>query len=384
MNNQPAIERRDNALDVARGITIILVVIGHMIASVQAFADLHNSVYAFHIPFFFFASGLVFNEVKYSRFPALLKRKAKTLIIPYLLFSFLSWLWYVAERIYYAGGFFSENAAQYKEQFFEIFQAHYSAKMAYNPPLWFVLSLFAVELIHFLLKKIKWIPLYWGAVTACVVLGWWLESEYCPIDTSLWPWNICSALYSVGFYALGNSAKPLYAKVIVQNERLRLSTRVMLTVAGGLLIAGACWLGIRNGFVSIGSRVLKNGYLLYLTGLMGTAGILIISKTLSSLCACRYLRFCGRNSFYFMAVHWVARDAVEFAYNLFSRITGRGNLFFGRTSAKRCLVMMVVVMVMSTVFILLYNYVKRKILSRNVATEQPKTAGAAEGPEVAG
>ena len=69
------------------------------------------------MPFFFFASGLFFNPEKFETFGIFLKKKAKSLLLPYLVFSclgilimlvFPSWRilgggkkWYVLRYVYY-------------------------------------------------------------------------------------------------------------------------------------------------------------------------------------------------------------------------------------------------------------------------------------------
>lgn len=47
---------RDKTLDIAKGIGILLVVIGHMPINI----DLYNTIYTFHVPLFFFISGVLY------------------------------------------------------------------------------------------------------------------------------------------------------------------------------------------------------------------------------------------------------------------------------------------------------------------------------------
>ena len=68
--------KRNSGADIARGIGIILVVIGHFYAG-----DWINYIFSFHMPLFFFLSGYLTNEeAPYLRF---LGRRAKSSLIPY-------------------------------------------------------------------------------------------------------------------------------------------------------------------------------------------------------------------------------------------------------------------------------------------------------------
>lgn len=71
--------KRIEALDVAKGIGIILVMIGHMTSSY-----LYNWIYSFHIPLFFILSGICFKNTKYTSFLAFARQRIKTLAIPTL------------------------------------------------------------------------------------------------------------------------------------------------------------------------------------------------------------------------------------------------------------------------------------------------------------
>lgn len=76
-------KRRDQTIDILKGIGIILMVIGHSGAPVW----LHNTIYSFHMPLFFIASGWFFSE-KYLDTPVdYTKRKFKGIYLPYLKWS---------------------------------------------------------------------------------------------------------------------------------------------------------------------------------------------------------------------------------------------------------------------------------------------------------
>jgi len=75
-------EARNSSLDIAKGIGIILVVIGHLH---EAPLLLVKFIYSFHMPLFFILSGYIYNITKYSSLSLYeyIRSKWGNLIIPY-------------------------------------------------------------------------------------------------------------------------------------------------------------------------------------------------------------------------------------------------------------------------------------------------------------
>lgn len=58
----PTMNRRNPAIDIARGIGILLVVLGHNWTVLQERGELFRVIYSFHLPLFFFLSGLFLKD----------------------------------------------------------------------------------------------------------------------------------------------------------------------------------------------------------------------------------------------------------------------------------------------------------------------------------
>ena len=72
-------------IDIAKAIGIILVVIGHCIPG-----KITNFIYLFHMPMFFMITGYVFKpEENWNGYIAFIKRKIKSLYIPFVMFNIL-------------------------------------------------------------------------------------------------------------------------------------------------------------------------------------------------------------------------------------------------------------------------------------------------------
>lgn len=87
-------KKRIEWIDIAKGIGMVLVMLGHM--QIPYSSPFNNEVYiqnvflySFHVPLFMFLSGLCFSDkdIKFSEF---LKKKFKSLIVPYIFFAVVS------------------------------------------------------------------------------------------------------------------------------------------------------------------------------------------------------------------------------------------------------------------------------------------------------
>lgn len=84
-------------LDAARGIAVLLVVLGHLFeeSPVYRFAfPAHHVVYSFHMALFFILSGLTFadRETRFFRFAA---RRVRTILLPYTVLWILLTFWFL-------------------------------------------------------------------------------------------------------------------------------------------------------------------------------------------------------------------------------------------------------------------------------------------------
>lgn len=75
-------------IDLTKGIAIFLMVCGHTSIPLS----ISNWIWSFHMPLFFIISGILFNATKYPNFNLFIKKRGKTLIIPYIIFSLITLL----------------------------------------------------------------------------------------------------------------------------------------------------------------------------------------------------------------------------------------------------------------------------------------------------
>lgn len=82
--------KRLDWVDVSKGITILLMVAGH--TSIPE--PISKYIWSFHMPLFFFVSGIFYSEKKFKTFSSLFKRRLFTLLVPYVSFSVVVMLGY--------------------------------------------------------------------------------------------------------------------------------------------------------------------------------------------------------------------------------------------------------------------------------------------------
>lgn len=79
-------------IDISKGLGIILVVLGH--TSLSKISQIsYDWIYSFHMPLFYLLSGLCFNNNKYNNFRIYIKRRFKTLILPFFILNTSIFIW---------------------------------------------------------------------------------------------------------------------------------------------------------------------------------------------------------------------------------------------------------------------------------------------------
>ncbi len=297
------IKPRLDYIDIAKALGMFTIIWGHIIHEGWS----NQMVYAFHIPLFFFMSGMVFKAEKYATLWKLIKRRIKTLLLPYLIFSLVTWVLWVGMRI------LAHDSTDYLYPLLQTFIAQGSSGyLRHNLPLWFVTCLFAVEILYYVINKLPKL----SAIITCVivsVLGCYLEMG----GGSLWvtlPWSFDGALvallfYGSGYWLIGRVSHERLQQVIQNRAVFGWSVIVILIIL--LYFSSIC-----NGYVTIGSNKLgKSIALFYLNSYVGIVTMILFSVYLSGMKFTGYaqkvksfIKWFGQNSFYAMATHFPIKE----------------------------------------------------------------------------
>lgn len=286
-------------VDVAKSIGIVLVVLGHALPE----GYIHQLIYSFHMPLFFFLSGYFFSSTYFKEKVLFLKKRLKRLYLPFLLFSacflllhnlFLKWHFYAADQVDYS---LSETLHAFLLT---------ATRMSVTEPLlavyWFLKDLLIAScLVLFLLAfvrslwKNKWGE--WGVLLLLLCLSLLVDK-----------WGPAIGVYShtllaAAYYLFGYRYKKMQISFYHGGSSLLLSTFILC------LWVYCCGEPFSNGMLGLSPTMLP---LYFLASLVGIYTLLGWSALLSrsSLAAC----FCyvGQRTLWVFTLHLLAFKLVSF------------------------------------------------------------------------
>ena len=181
-------------LDYLRVLTIYLVVVGHTSVCV----DFNVFIYYFHMPFFFLCSGLMFNVEKEGGFTDFFKKKALSLLVPFVTFHLISYpFWLFFDRNYGADACL---AYAWYEPLSDIFLGRFAID---NAPLWFLTALFATEVIYYVIAKNVDSKRLIFVLPFLIVIGY-LSQKFISFEL---PFMLQTVAVALIFYSIGNIFK---------------------------------------------------------------------------------------------------------------------------------------------------------------------------------
>lgn len=136
-----------NWILIAKGIGIVLVVIGHFCPDNEPdyWGYIRNIIYSFHMPLFFLLSGFLYSHAKH-KYADLIKGKVKRLLYPFvsiaILFFVIKYIAGLAFQLEHSIGFES------------IIALLLTPSRSYMPLLWFVHALFLIFLIYPIIRTV--------------------------------------------------------------------------------------------------------------------------------------------------------------------------------------------------------------------------------------
>lgn len=230
-------------------------------------------------------------------------KKVKSLLIPYAIFSILTWMiWAVFSFVTHA------EVESYWMPLAETVIAQGSGGfLVHNVPLWFVTCLFVMEVMYYFISNMKKA----GIVALTVALA---SLSYCMIiffdgwDVTLLPWNIEVACLGLPFYAAGHLVVQKWGHQEMQDwvNGHKIVSCLLVVILAMIVLAGSYY----NGSISFGHAELRNPLITYPCAFMGIAMMLLICMLLTGTKAnagnkrwMQWIKWFGRNSFTAMAIH---------------------------------------------------------------------------------
>lgn len=288
-------KQRIEYLDMAKGIGIILVVIGH---STYASTGVITWLASFHMPLFFIISGMLIWHIQEEQrdYIQVIKQKATRIMVPYITFSIIFII------IALLRSWFGRALITNEELWDLIYK---SIALQGISVLWFLPVLFGGEIIFIGVRKLM---KYKDGITIIIVLllgvlpivlkpviyNTLSESESQVLIGVYYIINVllrsCVALV---FITIGYYSKKLFVKDTN-------ATSVQELIIGIVLFIVVIYLAPRNERVDVNLLIFGQPILFYINAVCGTMSVVLLCKNIVNL---KLLGYLGKNSLIIMVTH---------------------------------------------------------------------------------
>lgn len=299
--------KRLDWIDMARGIAVFIVIIGHLYINKK----LVNVIYSFHMPLFFIISGLTFNKEKVANMPIFeyAKKTFKRLVVPYFWLQFLSFpLWYYVYPVMKYSS--SSKCCDFGRNFIGIFISHTDYYKNPSRATWFFLTMFLSLIGYRIVLKIakndKFKELCLVAI--CLLIS------YADKRKSI-PWHLNTAFTGIVFIYIGTYLIKFlnkYEKLKVSKTNIpKICARFFLIVLSALI---CCWLVKQNGKASMAINKFGNQSVLifYICAVVFSLIVLIVARFLPNIKPISYI---GKNTLVVVAMHKHVSQAICCVWN---------------------------------------------------------------------
>ena len=291
--------KRNTSLDIARGVAICLMVVGHCYSGDN---PLLTTIYAFHMPFFFLVSGVLYSE-KWGKGVTLnIIHTGMKLLIPYFVFEILFKIFLLI----------LQRPANLFQQLADTF-VNTILPFVGITVMWFLpCQLIVVLLSAFIIKLSKNKTLIGVGVFAILFLTGVIvrfDSAYATVPLR--------AFIGMGFFAVGYYGKPLIMRKA--NWWITLS-------ASAVFVA----LALLNGMVTLVALDLANPFLYTLNGILGSYVLIQLALHCKENWISKKVVFLGKNTVIILATHMFVVEIIRLLdYKLFNNVLNRLGLFEG-------------------------------------------------------
>lgn len=295
--------KRLTHVDTMKAIGIVLVVVGH---APGLNAGLKHVIYSFHMPLFFFISGLLLSDNKlFMPGRAYFSSLWSALGVPYLFFFFVSYLYWLPTHE------MASRAATYTgihwwEPILGVAIGNGDA-LYVNVVLWFFTCLITTALIFYWLRK------YFSAAFLLVAAngaGLFFVLVYDPAWPRL-PWGLDNAVVAIAFYSTGHFFRRYHEAIRERTATASARTFAILLLAGVVVTARV------NGEVDLNTLHFGHYPALFFVG--AYLGILALFYLSISLPALGVFQWLSRNTLIIFPTHLL----------MFSVFTGAAVIVFG-------------------------------------------------------
>ena len=286
-------------IDIAKGIAIILVVMGHTGLESGSAHYLNSFIYSFHLPLFFVLSGYFFKDYqqiggKYEYLKRSFDKKIYSLLIPYFTYTIINRIWGVPLN-YFHNHELSFNLQQIVLG--TLLQIRDSS--LYGGVVWFIGWMFTTYMLSiiisilFLKDKYRIIVSILCCAIGCLLLHYKMTL----------PWHLDAALVAVLFLRIGYEYKINEDRI----EQLLNSCNGIISLLLLYLTSAVCNYILSGNYPDMFSGRLGNPFLYIIEAISGSLLIIWLSKKFIGIKGLDKLKFymldIGRNSLTIYGLH---------------------------------------------------------------------------------
>lgn len=289
--------KRIEWLDIAKGICILLVVLGHELTWDEG---LRYLIYAFHIPMFFILSGMtacITGETE-KGFNVFLKRNVNGLLKPY----FIGSGFYILFDLIRGG---VQHSLSIRVIVYDVYQT----LVCYGiNVLWFIITLFLAKIIFYwvlrikkkeLIKFLMLCVLGMGAVSLIALLTVALQNTQLKNPVMWMAIGVLRPVLAVPFVYVGFALYPTFCKEVVQKD-----SSICRALIGSCFILIVIIPAVFKMKITMVNMVSEPTWMGLVSSIVGSMGMISISFLIErSHLLKRALMFFGKNSLAIMLTH---------------------------------------------------------------------------------
>lgn len=252
-------EQRIEYIDFFRGIGILLMLVNHVYFG----GVIYNISHAFHMPMFFIISGFLYSKKSKRQLStqSFIKKKAKSLLLPYVIFGILHYLIWIA--IY---GFSIEPLTH-------VFFYNTEEGMPIAGALWFLTALFITDVLFFVMDRYLRNRIVFTSTIVILSMFGTLARIILPFTL---PFALSAGFVGLGLFGIGVLLKKVsYSNIYRRFENFKPIYKYSILV---FLFILTCCLILLNGAVNMRDGRYSLIPLFWVNATLATVTGLLISK----------------------------------------------------------------------------------------------------------
>lgn len=270
--------KRIHWIDCLKGIGAILVVFAHLSPDLR----IEKFIYSFHMFLLFFISGLVYHRHQDESILSVIKKKFVSYMVPFFVWDGISSVYSFVSGV---------DLKEIIRQFFVL-----DGGMNWNAPIWFLMTLFFVEVIYLLIDSIPFKQKVPIAMLTCLIAAYLLKGHNYPLKVGIIPIGLF-------FYYLGILSASLDALGKIARYK-----HIMCFI----LFIATFFLSQLNDRISVINAYYGNFVFCILCGVSGVFSVTILCNIIFSKHESLLLARIGRDSLFIMCIQYPIFLALNF------------------------------------------------------------------------